>query len=153
MQWIVLVQPIKRLIMSNANMNAIKQAISEYNDIFENINVQNWFKLLALKEPLAFSAIIGDNRKNFKRIFNTEPDKSVNQDGLEIFSWKIQEQGMVFNIIVTENKQSNIDDTDNFSSYYLVKYFGKSEDFSNDINISSYLILFLDKLLKNLSNP
>ena len=137
--------------MSNAN--AIKQAISEYNDIFENINVQNWFKLLALKEPLAFSAIIGDNRKNFKRIFNTETDKSVNHDGLEIYSWKIQEQGMVFNIIVKENKQSNIDDTDNFSSYYLVKYFGKSEDFANDINISSYLILFLDKLLKNLSNP
>ena len=139
--------------MSNANINTIKQAISEYNDIFENINVQNWFKLLALKEPLAFSAIIGDNRKNFKRIFNTEPDKSVNHDGLEIYSWKIQEQGMVFNIIVKENKQSNIDDTDNFSSYYLVKYFGKSEDFANDINISSYLILFLDKLLKNLSNP
>lgn len=136
----------------SSNANTIKQAISEYNDIFENINVQNWFKLLALKEPLAFSAIIGDNRKNFKRIFNTEPDKSRNHDGLEIYSWKIQEQGMVFNIIVKENKQFDID-IDNFSSYYLVKYFGKTEDFATDINISSYLILFLDKLLKNLSNP
>ena len=81
-----------------------------------------------------------------------EQENIKNHDGLEIYSWKIQEQGMVFNIIVKENKQFDID-IDNFSSYYLIKYFGKTEDFATDINISSYLILFLDKLLKNLSNP
>ena len=46
-------------------MNTNNNKYHEYQDVFENINVQNWFKNLALNEPLAFTALIGDNRKKF----------------------------------------------------------------------------------------
>lgn len=112
-----------------------------YCDIFENINVQNWFLMLALKEPLAFSAMVGDNSQKFKNIFNnfkyTETKNSI--------SWKIQDQSMMFNIVV-----DNLN-TDNPETKYMVQYIGEESRFPTDIKISSNLIDFLEKILKNMA--
>lgn len=112
-----------------------------YRDIFDNVNVQNWFLMLALKEPLAFSSMVGDNSQKFKNIFNnfkyTETKNSI--------SWKIQDQSMMFNIIV-----DNLN-TPNPETKYMVQYIGEESRFPTDIKISSNLIDFLEKILKNMA--
>lgn len=111
---------------------------TEYWDIIENITVQNWFKMLAIKEPLAFSALIGNNGSNIEKLFGSAENRIQEK---KISYWKVQDQGMV--III------NIDEEEG-NTQYLVKYDG--EDFENDIKIGSSLIVFLDKILKNISN-
>lgn len=134
-------------------MNTNNNKYHEYQDVFENINVQNWFKNLALNEPLAFTALIGDNRKNFKKIFDGIAPSESNDNCV---SWKILDQGVYFFITIQkENNESQLADDeyiDNFSTYYMVKYFGDNEKFKTDINMSSCLIQFLGKILKNLAN-
>lgn len=107
----------------------------EYKDIFNNLNVQNWFKMIAIEEPLAFSIIIGDNRKNFKKIYG---QPTGNENG-RLF-WKIADQGLMF-----------IVSSDNYKSFYLVKHFGSNENFENNIKTGAYLINFMQNLLDKLS--
>lgn len=60
-----------------------------------------------------------------------------------------------FITIQKENNENQLADDeyiDNFSTYYMVKYFGDNEKFKTDINMSSCLIQFLGKILKNLAN-
>ena len=39
----------------------MKKISAEYKDIFNNMNIKNWFKQLALEEPIIFSILIGNN--------------------------------------------------------------------------------------------
>lgn len=108
----------------------------EYKDIFDNQNTSNWFKILALKEPLAFVTLIGDNRQNFKRIFGHQ---SGNKG--DTLYWEIAEQGLSF--VITSNATK---------STYLVKYIGSDEQFETNFKTGSYLIVFMQKILENISS-
>ena len=97
--------------------------LAEYKDIFENINVQNWFKMIAIKEPLAFSAIIGDNRKKFQKIFGKDATEYANGNDKTMY-WRIQEQGLFFIISIKEEENQ-------YNTHYLVKYTGNN--FETDV--------------------
>ena len=107
----------------------------EYQDVFDNLNVQNWFKTLAIAEPLAFSTLVGDNRQNFKKIFG---QPSGEQNG-SLF-WQIADQGLMF-VITTNDSEST----------YMVKYLGNNDNFQFNMKVGVYLVIFMQGILEKLS--
>lgn len=116
-----------------------KFGVLEYNDVNNNINVQHWFEELALKEPLAFIAMIGidDNTSKFKNVFGDLKSEHIN--GKDV--WYINEQGCQFAILVDKHK-----------TLYAIKYAGTAEEFVYDKKISSSILIFLGKILNKLAN-
>lgn len=107
----------------------------EYQDVFDNLNVQNWFKTLAIAEPLAFSTLVGDNRQNFKKILG---QPSGEQNG-SLF-WQIADQGLMF-VITTNDSEST----------YMVKYLGNNDNFQFNMKVGVYLVIFMQGILEKLS--
>jgi hypothetical protein len=117
----------------------MKKISAEYKDIFNNMNIKNWFKQLALEEPIIFSILIGNNIENFNRLFG---EAEGVEDGIYYWTWV--EQGMYF-ILTTSKSGTN----------YFVRYFESKEnlenEFENDTQISIFLISFLNSIIDRLS--
>lgn len=105
-------------------------------DIIEHPIVSKWFKELSKNEPFTYLALIQGNTIKFKKIFGT-PQGETNK----FLYWKKDYIGI--NIYIYTNP------TD---TYYKVQYTGDSENFPQDKKIGSYVVGFLNKLIKDLNN-
>ena len=120
----------------------MKKISAEYKDIFNNMNIKNWFKQLALEEPIIFSILIGNNIENFNRLFG---EAEGVEDGIYYWTWV--EQGMYF---ILTTSQSGTNCKMRFRADHLEKE-NLENEFENDTQISIFLISFLNSIIDRLS--
>lgn len=109
-----------------------------YINICENVVVDNWFKQKFKHEVLAVISLLADNLNNFKKMYGVEPQVDA-QFKNQLF-WSVQYQSISYMLVCL---------TDINNTVYYVQYNGTEEEFHNDFSFGTYIIEFLEYLLKN----
>lgn len=105
----------------------------QYVDMFDNMNVKNWFLELFTREPFAFLAMTQADEQKFTQILGAKNKKGY---------WEITEEHTQI-IIVNKTNGHTV------QTFYFVKYYGK--DFNKDGQIGTFLVSFLNRILMKLT--
>lgn len=109
-----------------------------YLDINDNAVVSIWFKQNTKSECMSVISLLADNLYNFEKLYETKPNQDANDPN--IFFWNVNYQSIAYILKC---------DKANKTTTYFVQYNKNGHDFANDYDFGTYIISFLEFLLKN----